>query len=128
MLLASAALACGADPATPRGAAERFLDTFYVAIDLPGTLPLTTGAARRKVAEEIRLTLGEGQVIDESTRPPRISYRLLEERPLDARATRFLYRATVRVEDAETFERRWLVTMRHEDGAWRVADYEQLGD
>ena len=126
LLALAVALGCGPDVSTPRGAADHFLDMFYVAIDLPGTLPLTTGLARRKVAEEIRLTLGEGQVIDEATRRPRIYYQFLEEHPVDEHTTRFLYRAKIRTDDGEAFERRWLVTMRREEGGWLVADYEQL--
>ncbi|HJQ82638.1 MAG TPA: hypothetical protein VKA21_01075 [Candidatus Binatia bacterium] len=116
---------CRPDPATPRGTAELFLDAHYVRIDLPEALPFTTGLARQKVEEEIRLVAG--QPIDAGTRKPRVHYRLLEERPDGDAAVSFLYRGRIAVEDADTFERRWLVTVRHADGAWRVTNYQELG-
>jgi hypothetical protein len=117
--------ACRPDASTPRGAAERFLDAHYVRIDLSAARELATGLARHKVEDEIRLV--GGQEIDDSTRKPTIHYTLLEERPDGDAAVNFLYRADITVEDADRFERRWLVTVRREDAAWRVANYQELG-
>jgi len=115
---------CRSDPATPRGTAELFLDAHYVRIDLPAALELTAGVARHKVEEEIRLVAG--QAIDETTRKPRVHYKLLEERPDGDHAVNYVYRGTISVEDADRFERRWLVTVRHADGAWRVTNYQEF--
>jgi hypothetical protein len=125
-LLASALLAasCRSDPATPRGTAELFLDAHYVRIDLPAALPFTTGLARQKVEDEIRLV--SGQPIDEATRKPSVHYRLLEEHPDGDQAVNYLYRGTIVVEDADRFDRRWLVTVRAADGGWRVTNYQEL--
>jgi hypothetical protein len=125
-LLATALLAasCRSDPATPRGTAELFLDAHYVRIDLPAALPFTTGVARQKVEDEIRLV--SGQPIDEATRKPSVHYRLLEEHPDGDHAVNYLYRGTIVVEDADRFERRWLVTVRAADGGWRVTNYQEL--
>src|SRR5205823_3217830 len=38
----------------------------------------------------------------------------------------YLYRGTIVVEDADRFERRWLVTVRRGDGGWRVTNYQEL--
>jgi hypothetical protein len=121
--LACAAPGCRPDASTARGTAERFLDAHYVHIDLPAALPFTGGLARQKVEDEIRLVAG--QEIDETTRKPRVHYRLLEERPDGDRTVSYLYRGDIRVEDAEAIERRWLVTVRSEDGAWRVTNYQE---
>jgi hypothetical protein len=118
-------VACRPDAATPRGAAERFLDAHYVRIDLPTARDLASGLARSKVEDEIRLV--DGQQIDDSTRKPTIHYKLLEEHPDGDAAVNLLYRADITVEDADPFERRWLVTVRREDGVWRVANYQELG-
>ena len=115
---------CRAAANTPRGTAERFLDAHYVRIDLPAALEFTADLARHKVENEMRLV--QGQVIDESTRKPSVHYRLLEEHPDGTRAVRYLYRGTITVEDADRFERRWLVTVRNEDGGWHVTNYEEL--
>jgi len=118
------AAACRPDPHTPRGTAESFLDAHYVRIDLPAAREFTTGLARYKVDDEIGLT--RGQAIDESTRKPTVHYRLLEEHPDGELAVRYVYRGSIAVEDADRFERRWLVTVRHDDSGWRVTNYEEL--
>jgi hypothetical protein len=115
---------CRAGSGTPRGTAERFLDAHYVHIDLPAALEFTSGVARQKVENEIRLV--QGQAIDETTRKPSVHYRLLEEHPDGAEAVRYIYRGSITVEDADRLERRWLVTVRFADGGWRVTNYEEL--
>jgi len=117
---------CHPDPGSPRGAAERFLDAHYVAIDLAAALPLTTGLARAKVERE-RALVGE-QAIDDTTRKPQVWYRLLEERPLAGDGVQFLYLGTLSPEGAERFDRRWLVTVRRDANAWIVANFEELPD
>src|SRR5207249_1918606 len=115
---------CRAAANTPRGTAERFLDAHYVRIDLPAGLEFTADLARHKVEDELRLV--QGQVIDETTRKPSVHYRLLEEHPDGTEAVRYLYRGSITIEDADRLERRWLVTVRLADGAWRVTNYEEF--
>jgi hypothetical protein len=122
--LAAGTAACRADPATPRGAAERFLDAHYVHIDLPASLPFTSGLARQKVESEIALV--QGVTIDESTRKPTVHYTLLEEHPEGPEAVRLVYRGRVIPEGADAFERRWLLTVRRDAGGWRVSNYEEF--
>jgi hypothetical protein len=126
LLVASALLlpGCRSDPSTPRGTAELFLDAHYVRIDLPAALPFTTGVARQKVEDEIRLV--SGQTIDETTRKPTVHYKLLEEHPDGDRAVNYLYHGSIAVEDADRFERRWLVTVRRADDGWRVTNYQEF--
>ena len=68
--------------------------------------------------------LTAGQVIDDSTRKPRIYYRLLEERVRKTRAS-FLYEGTIEVEDAPHFTRRWLIIARKENKHWRVSNFTE---
>lgn len=117
---------CGPDASTPRGTAERFLDAHFVRIDLPAALPLTSGLARHKVEDEIRLV--GGLEIDETTRKPTVHYRLLEERPDGEHAVSYVYRGDIRIEDAAALARRWLVTVRREDGAWHVTNYLEFDE
>jgi hypothetical protein len=125
LLLALLVAGCRAAPSTPRGTAERFLDAHYVRIDLPAALEFTAGLARHKVEDEIRLVAG--QAIDDATRKPSVHYRLLEEHPDGERAVNYVYRGSIAVEDADRFERRWLVTVRFDDGGWRVTNYQEFG-
>ena len=118
-------VACGPDASTPQGTAERFLDAHYVRIDLRNALPFTSGLARHKVEDELRLV--EGQPIDAATRKPTVHYRLLETRPDGEHAVNFLYLGSITVEDADRFERRWMVTVRREADGWRVTNYQELG-
>jgi len=126
LLVVLAAPGCRPDPSTARGAAERFLDAHYVAINLPEALTLTSGVAHHKVEEEIGLT--RGQRIDETTRKPTVHYRLLEEHPDGELAVNFVYLGTIAVEDADRFQRRWLVTVRREDAGWLVTNYQEFGE
>src|SRR5262249_46228687 len=118
--------ACRPDASSPRAAAERFLDAHYVNIDLAAAVPLTAGLARSKVEREQALV--RGVEIDESTRKPRVWYRLLEEHPVDDGGVQFLYLGTMSPDGAERFERRWLVTVRRDTPGWIVSNFEELPD
>ncbi|TMB05031.1 MAG: hypothetical protein E6J70_02935 [Deltaproteobacteria bacterium] len=96
VMLSALLSACRADPSTPRGTAERFLDAHYVR--------------------------------NETTRKPSVHYTFLEEHPVGDDMVNYLYRGTIVVEDADRFERRWLVTVRRDDGGWRVTNYQELGE
>jgi hypothetical protein len=122
MLLSVAA--CRPDPSTPRGTAERFLDAHYVHIDLRSALPFTSGLARHKVESELELV--KGVDIDDTTRKPTVHYTMLEERPDGAESVSYLYRGSIAVDGADSFERRWLVTVRRESDGWRVTNYQEL--
>ncbi len=116
--------ACRPDPSTPRGTAERFLDAHYVHIDLKSALPFTSGVARHKVESEIELV--RGVEIDETTRKPTVHYSLLEEHADGTQAVSYVYRGRIAVDGADTFERRWLVTVRQEPEGWRVTNYQEF--
>jgi hypothetical protein len=126
VLVAATGVGCRADPSTPRGTAERFLDAHYVEIDLPRALPFTSGLARRKVEEEIELV--KGVEIDDTTLKPIVRYSLLEEHPDGEGGTKFLYRGKIVVEGADGFERRWLVTVRQEPPGYRVTNYQEFSE
>jgi hypothetical protein len=121
-LFSAASCRPGAD--TAQGTAERFVDAHYVEINLAGAKEYCVGPARAKIEEEQRLT--EGFAIDESTRKPHIGYRLLEKREEDSERVSFLFEGTIRVEDADSFKRRWLVTTRKEGALWRVSNYQEF--
>lgn len=116
--------ACRPDPSTPRGTAERFLDAHYVHIDLKAALPFTSGVARQKVESEIELV--RGVTIDDTTRKPSVHYSLLEEHPDGEHAVSYVYRGRIAVDGADTFDKRWLVTVRREPDGWRVTNYQEF--
>jgi hypothetical protein len=114
--------ACGRDLRTAQGVVEEFVDYHYVYIDLKRAREFCVGLALHKINEEIRLTTG--QVIDASTRKPKIYYRLLEKKEGERQAS-FIYEGTIRAEDAPEFTRRGLITARKEGGQWRVSNFTE---
>lgn len=121
-LLATFLGACSRDLGTAQGVVEEFVDQHYVHIDLQKAKEYSMGLALKKINEEIRLT--SGQVIDASTRKPRIHYRLLEKKEGERRAS-FLYEGTIRAEDAAVFTRKWLIFARKEGNHWRVSNFTE---
>ncbi len=114
--------ACNRDLQTAKGVVEEFVDQHYVYIDLKVAKQYCVGLALHKINEEIRLTAG--QVIDTSTRKPKIYYRLIERKEEEQRAS-FLYEGTIRAQDAPEFTRRWLIIARKEGGQWRVSNFTE---
>ena len=107
------------DPA--RAAAERFLDLHYVEIDLPRAREEATGLARAKVEEEIRLTSGQ----EPPEAKPSVHYRFIEAQEDQGDERRgFVYEATISF-DGSQFTRRVLLTVRHEEGVWRVTNFQE---
>jgi outer membrane lipopolysaccharide assembly protein LptE/RlpB len=114
--------ACNRDLQTAQGIVEEFVDQHYVYIDLETAKQYCVGLALHKINEEIRLTAG--QVIDASTRKPKIYYRLLERKEEERQAS-FLFEGTIRAQDTPEFTRRWLIIARKEGGQWRVSNFTE---
>ena len=114
---------CRSDPSSARGTAERFLDAYYVTIDLRAAAPYTSGLAREKVDRSIALV--GNQTIDAATDKPSVHYALLEERPDGDDAASFAYLGTITTDGGESSHRRWLVTVRREAEGWRVTNFQE---
>lgn len=113
-------LGCERDLSTSQGVVEAFLDQHYVSIDLHKSQDYTTGLARRKVDDEIRLT--RNTAIDADTRQPRVYYDLIEKRESRGQLA-YLYELTIQPDDADAFTRRILVRVRQEGAAWRISNF-----
>jgi hypothetical protein len=118
------AAACTADSDSGRGVAESFLDEHYVRMDLKAALEHVTGLAQHKVEDELRL-VGD-QEIDAGTMRPSVTYRLEETRRDGDERTNFLYRGKVTLDGGDSFEMRWLISVRREGGGWKVSNYQEL--
>jgi hypothetical protein len=114
---------CGPDPATPRGAAERFLHAYF-GLDLGTALEASAHHAHELLEEERRLTAG--QRVDAETRVPTIHYRLLREEPGDGATVHLVYDVRITTPDAETSEQRWLVLVERSGDEWKVVDFDRL--
>ena len=122
VLVAILAGGCGRDLNSAEGVVEEFVDQRFVQFDLAKAKLYAVSVALEKVNDEIRLTAG--QMIDASTRKPRINYKLLEKRASDRRAS-FLYEGTITADDGTTFTRKWLITARKEGSDWRVSNFTE---
>ena len=115
-------VAIGCHPAnSARGVADRFVDQYYVAIDLKAAEPLCTGRALAKLHHEIKM-IGS-QKIDASTHKPVVHYKLTAERDATDHVE-FLFRATINVPDGGSFNRNLLVTARKTADTWKVSNFD----
>ncbi len=110
------------DPA--RAAAERFVDQYYVEIDLPGALDESVGLAHAKVQRELELI--KDQPPPEDALRPRIHYRFLEQQGSGRDRRGFLYELTISFDGGEQLQRRALVTVREEAGGWQAVNFQEL--
>lgn len=111
------------DPA--RTGADRFVDSYYVEIDLPRARERSIGLARAKVDRTMRLL--EGVEGPESDGKPTVYYRMVEERRDNRERPGFVYELTISFGGGEALTRRALVIVRQEgDGEWRAANFEEL--
>ncbi|HYD47102.1 MAG TPA: hypothetical protein VEB21_02075 [Terriglobales bacterium] len=122
LLAASNSGGCRSSADTAQGVAERFVDQHYVEMNLPAAEPYCTGVALGKVRESMRLT--QGMQIDQATRRPTVRYRVSPHSESDKDAS-FLFDATIQVEGAETFDRRWIVLTKKVGDTWKVANFTE---
>jgi len=115
-------VATGCYPAnSARGVVDRFVDQYYVAIDLKAAEPFCIGLALDKLHREIQM-IG-GQKIDASTQKPVVHYKLIAERD-GADHVEFLFRATIDVPDDGAFNRNLLITARKTADTWKVSNFD----
>jgi hypothetical protein len=115
-------VATGCHPAnSARGVADRFVDQYYVAIDLKAAEPFCTGLALDKIHREMQL-IGN-QKIDANTNKPTVHYKLKAERDAPDHI-QFLFRATIEVPDGGSFNRNFLITARKTGDTWKVSNFD----
>jgi hypothetical protein len=122
LLLAALAGCTSDDPA--RAAAERFVDQYYVEIDLTGAHEESTGLARAKVEREMKLLEGV-QAAEESSRP-RVHYRFLEQQQPGRDRRGFVYELTITFDGGDQIQRKTLVTVGEAEGAWHAVNFQEI--
>jgi hypothetical protein len=120
LALAATLVACSGSGSSARSKAEAFLDAHYVHMDLDSAKQHASGLALDKIDKEIQLT--KNQEITGETRQPRVNYRLQRGDETPA-AGQFIYELTIRVPGADPFKKLVMVTVRNEQGAWAVTNY-----
>jgi hypothetical protein len=110
------------DPA--RAAAERFVDAYYVEIDLREAREEAAGLARAKVERNMKLI--EGMAPPEDIARPRVHYRFLEQQDSSRGRRGFLYELTISFDGGDQVQRRTVVTVGEEGGAWHAVNFQEV--
>ncbi|MBM4269577.1 MAG: hypothetical protein FJ144_23735 [Deltaproteobacteria bacterium] len=123
-ILASVGGGCtSGDPA--RTGAERFLDRYYVEIDLPAAREESVGVARAKIDHEMELL--RGIAAPESGAKPTVHYRFVKQHDgATVQRQGFVYELTISLTGGPQILRRALVTVQQEGADWRTANFEEL--
>jgi len=123
LLLSLSLAACRPDERTSQGTAERFVDEYYVQINLDAAKALCAGLATKKLEEEQRLVAG--QQIDASTHKPTVRYKLLDKKEEGDRPT-FVFEGRIQVDNDDAIVRKWIITTRREGDVWKVSNFEEF--
>jgi hypothetical protein len=111
-------------PSSPsQQAAEKFMEAYYVQLNVPGALPLTEGLAKEKLQGQIQLLQGAGGP-DPAQDKPQISYKLINHNAEDPHTATFVYE--VRTNQKEVGKRMVFVKVRHEAGdRWVITQFTE---
>ncbi|MFP6664962.1 MAG: hypothetical protein VCC00_12220 [Deltaproteobacteria bacterium] len=111
------------DPA--QAAASRFVDSYYVEIDLKAAMPYATGLAFNKLVTEQELLEGIGVPL--AAGKPTVHYRFVEEgASRHAERRSFLYELTITFSDAQVVRQALVTVQQQPDRSWRVANFQEL--
>ena len=118
-------LSCSSAPNPAEKVARQFMESYYVTADLKGAERLADGLALERVRSSLSLT--EGQSIDESTRQPRVTWKLLEGGEKDQEAEYF-YRVVIELRDFPKITKRSRIKLRERplqgaEGGWKVTQF-----
>lgn len=123
LLLLSLAAACGRSEG-PEGIAHRFMDDYYVRVDLGAAKRVAGGLAAKKLDDAVALT--RGQSLAGATEGRSVSYALLS-RQQDGNRHSFLYEVRIRLSGGGEFTRKAVLLVGQSDGTWRVTNFNESG-
>ena len=103
--------------------ASRFVDQYYVKVDLSRAKQFTDGLATRKIEQEQALLQGASTF--EGTRHRDVTYRLLEKRG-EGDHIFFIYDLAVKGQGVPTLKKRSLVSVGKVSGAWRITNFRDF--
>ncbi|MBI4381308.1 MAG: hypothetical protein HY574_08975 [candidate division NC10 bacterium] len=125
LLLAAATLfaACG-KASDVEAIASRFVDQYYVKVDLTRAKQLTDGLATRKIEQEEALLQGSsgGRA---GTAQRDVTYRLLEKRE-EGEHLFFVYDLNITGQGVPTLKKRSVLSAGKRDGAWRITNFRDF--
>ena len=122
-LLLLLAPACGRADG-PDGVARRFMDEYYVRVDLGAAKRVAGGLASQKLDNEVTLTRGQSTAVAMEGRS--VAYSLRTQQQEGDRHS-FLYEVRVRLTGGGEFTRRAVLLVGRVEGAWRVTNFSESG-
>jgi len=124
LLLAAATLFAACGKADAEAIASRFVDQYYVKVDLMRAKQLTDGLATRKIEQEEALLQGSsgGRA---GTAQRDVTYRLLEKRE-EGEHLFFVYDLNITGHGVPTLKKRSLLSAGKRDGAWRITNFRDF--
>jgi hypothetical protein len=129
LVVALALLSCGVRN-DPREIADAFCFRYFIKLDQPGALKISSGLAADKLRKEIELLKGGARDFQEGEREfhqhkPFIDYKMIQRTDQDADHVMFLYHLNIEPRQGdEKLEREILVSAIRENGRWTVNNYE----
>ncbi len=112
-------IACHSEKPDHQAQAERFLQVYYLNIDPQGALAITQGPAKEKMQREVELLRGVSP--PESHETPKMKYKIL--RCQGPASGKFQCDYEIYIEHDVKITRRGKVTLRVEEGQWRVTQF-----
>ena len=103
--------------------ASRFVDQYYVKVDLLRAKQFTDGLATRKIEQEQALL--QGVSTGEGATHRDVSYRLLEKRD-DGEHIFFVYDVAVKGQGVPTLKKRSLISVGKIGGTWRITNFRDF--
>jgi len=123
-LVAAAALLSSCGRASDAEAtASRFIDHYYVKVDLGRAKEFTGGLATKKIDQEQVLVQGIGS--DVGNRRRDVTYRLVEKRN-EAERLVLVYDIDIRGQGVPSLRKRSLISMEKIGGVWRVMNFHDF--
>ena len=110
--------ACAKQPASEQ-VAKKFMEAYYVRIDLKGADQLSMGLAKEKLDHQIQLLDGQG--LGKSADIPNVDINLVSTPSNTPDETTFIYQVIPHV--ADVGKRSVFVKLRKEDGQWKVSQF-----
>lgn len=107
----------------PEAAANRFMDLYYVAVDLPGARRVAEGLAAKKIDDQLALT--RGLPTGEARRGREISYQLMEKKGEDNHQF-FLFDVLIKAKGEAPFTRKALIAVAKTGSDWRVTNFRDF--
>ncbi len=124
LVVAAAALFSSCAKASDAEAtASRFIDHYYVKVDLARAKELTSGLATRKIDQEQALL--QGTRGDAGNRRREVAYRLIEKRSEGERLV-LIYEIDIRGQGVPALRKRSLISVEKIGGAWRVLNFHDF--